>query len=50
MVHGANLLVAHDGGYVGSGVFFVSVLDFEFVQVFDIGISNFLFGRGRTPR
>ncbi len=44
-----NLLVAHDSGFVGSGVVLDSVLDFEFVKVCGIGISEFLFGCGQRP-
>ncbi len=38
---GENLLAAHDCGFAGSGSFGFWVLDFEFVEDFDIGISDF---------
>ncbi len=50
MRHGETLLVAPDGGSVGSESCLVSVLDFECVEVFDLRIANVLCIGGPAPR
>jgi hypothetical protein len=47
---GEKLLRAQECDFAGSGGFGFCVLDFEFVSVFEIGISDFRFGGGREPR
>ncbi len=50
MLRGEQLCADHDGGFADSGVFFVSVVDFEFVEVFEMWISDFRFAGGQRAR